>query len=231
MLTLCGASSLLGALIAPVHRQTVLAQRVQIAPYASLVATPCPTICAEDVVSHGRFFFSSHTAIADDSLPGHAAPPTSSASAPADVVGYANGPAGSRTVGTPRTRSGRPPPTRPAPPAAVAPPFASPPELPAARCDGPPMPSSAPPLPPPLHSPSVAVGPPAVLPVPPVLPAARCDGPSVPSYAPPLPVPPPAHATVGPTAPCVGNRPIALLLRMRRPIPRVAHASTHRSRC
>ena len=141
---------------------------------------------------------------------------------------------------TPRTRSVRPPPPRLAPPAAVAPPFASPPELPAARCDGPP--SSAPPLPPPLHSPSVALGAPAILPVSkdnveealevatrPPQGSPRCDGLSVQSYAPPLPVPPPAHATVPPVAPCVGNRPIALLLRMRRPIPRVAHASAHLS--
>ena len=157
-------------------------------------------------------------------FPGHAAPPTSSASA----LGWQTPPFAAEGL---RARA-----------AAVAPPFASPPpELPAARCDGPPMPSSAPPLPPPLHSPSVALGAPAILPVSkerasniaalhspveealevatrPPQGSPRCDGLSVPSYAPPFPVPPPAHATH-----CASSR------SLRRPIPRVAHASAHRS--
>ena len=39
---------------APMHRHTARAQRVQIAPYASFVATTLATIDAVLVVSHGR---------------------------------------------------------------------------------------------------------------------------------------------------------------------------------
>ena len=53
LLTLCRTSSLLGALVAPVHRQTFLAQRVQIAPDAALVPTTLVTMCAEDL-SEGK---------------------------------------------------------------------------------------------------------------------------------------------------------------------------------
>ena len=53
LLTLCGTSSLLGALVAPVHRQTFVAQRVQIAPDAALVPTTLVTMCAEDL-SEGK---------------------------------------------------------------------------------------------------------------------------------------------------------------------------------
>ena len=48
-----GTSSLLGALIAPVHRETFQAQRVQIAPDAALVPTTLVTMCAEDL-SEGK---------------------------------------------------------------------------------------------------------------------------------------------------------------------------------
>ena len=39
---------------APMHRHTARAQRVQIAPYASIVATTLVAIHTEDVASHGR---------------------------------------------------------------------------------------------------------------------------------------------------------------------------------
>ena len=53
LLTLRGTSSLLGALVAPVHRQTFQAQRVQIAPDAALAPTTLVTMCAEDL-SEGK---------------------------------------------------------------------------------------------------------------------------------------------------------------------------------
>ena len=53
LLTLCGTSSLLGALSALVQRETCQAQRVQIAPDAALVPTTLVTMCAEDL-SEGK---------------------------------------------------------------------------------------------------------------------------------------------------------------------------------